>query len=46
LQAIADSWPNSMDVTSAKQEWGFKPRFNLAEMTTLMLTQLTIKLKI
>ena len=46
LQAIADSWPNSMDVISAKQEWGFKPRFNLAEMTTLMLKQLTIKLKI
>jgi nucleoside-diphosphate-sugar epimerase len=36
-QAIADSWPNSMDDSAARQEWGFAPRFNLASMTEDML---------
>ena len=40
LQKIADSWPNSMNVDSAKEEWGFKPKFDLAKMTIEMLNNL------
>lgn len=43
-QAIADSWPNSMDCSAAVDEWGFKPAYDLSSMTTDMLTQLRKKL--
>lgn len=36
-QAIADSWPNWMDDTCAREEWGWKPRYDLAAMTSEML---------
>ena len=36
-QAIADSWPDSLDCTAAKEEWGFAPKFNLDAMTLDML---------
>lgn len=36
-QAIADSWPNSIDATCAKDEWGFNPKYDLDSMTKLML---------
>lgn len=39
-QGIADSWPNSIDATAAKEEWGFHARFNLATMTEDMLKKL------
>lgn len=42
-QAIADSWPNSVDATCAKQEWGFKAEFNLEKMTSDMLAKLRQK---
>ena len=34
---IAESWPNSLDDTCARQEWGWKPEWDLAKMTTDML---------
>lgn len=34
---IAESWPNSLDDTCARQEWGWKPEWNLAKMTEDML---------
>ncbi|MCQ2331640.1 MAG: NAD-dependent epimerase/dehydratase family protein [Paludibacteraceae bacterium] len=37
-QSIADSWPNWMDDSCARKEWGFKPEFDLASMTVDMLT--------
>lgn len=43
-QAIADSWPNSIDATAAKQEWGFKAEFDLEQMTQDMLAKLREKL--
>ena len=43
-QAIADSWPNSLDDSAAREEWGFDPKYNLESMTKDMLKQLTIKL--
>ncbi|MFY0543776.1 L-threonine 3-dehydrogenase [Brevibacillus sp. H7] len=42
-QAIADSWPNSIDATAAKEEWGFQAEFDLQKMTSDMLTKLREK---
>ncbi|MDP7605192.1 MAG: NAD-dependent epimerase/dehydratase family protein [Alphaproteobacteria bacterium] len=39
-QAIADSWPRSLDVSVARADWGFEPRYDLAAMTADMLEQL------
>jgi len=39
-KAIAETWPNSMDDTCARQEWGWKPKYNLETMTVDMLTVL------
>ncbi len=39
-QAIADSWPISIDDTAARQEWGWNPDFGLEKMTIDMLTVL------
>ena len=36
-QAIADSWPNSVDDSAAREEWGWKPGYNLDSMTQDML---------
>jgi nucleoside-diphosphate-sugar epimerase len=43
-QAIADSWPRSLDDSAARQDWGFSPRFDLATMTADMLAMLREKL--
>ncbi|MDR1758398.1 MAG: NAD-dependent epimerase/dehydratase family protein [Bacteroidales bacterium] len=42
-QAIADSWPNSMDDHCAREEWGWKPSYNLDKMTEDMLKVLRTK---
>lgn len=42
-QSIADSWPNSLDATAAKEEWGFKAEYDLAKMTKDMLEKLSGK---
>ncbi|WP_138417658.1 L-threonine 3-dehydrogenase [Aquibacillus sediminis] len=39
-QAIADSWPNNIDVSAAKQEWGFQPKYDLTSITQDMLEKL------
>lgn len=39
-QAIADSWPKSIDDTYAQKEWGWKLQFDLAGMTIDMLKNL------
>ena len=36
-QAIADSWPNSVDDSAARKEWGWKPDYDLDAMTRDML---------
>lgn len=43
-QAIADSWPDSIDPTAAINEWGFKTNYDLDKMTVDMLSKLKIKL--
>ncbi len=44
-QAIADSWPQSIDDTEARKDWGWKPKYNLEKMTSIMLENLQKKLK-
>jgi nucleoside-diphosphate-sugar epimerase len=39
-QAIADSWPKSIDDTAARQEWGWKPDYDMDAMVKDMLTVL------
>jgi len=43
-QKIAESWPNSLDDSQAREEWGFSPKYNLASMTEDMLLTLINKL--
>ncbi|MDT3415501.1 nucleoside-diphosphate-sugar epimerase [Brevibacillus aydinogluensis] len=43
-QAIAESWPNSIDASAAREEWGFKAEYDLEKMTEDMLAKLRGKL--
>lgn len=36
-QAIADSWPDAVDDSAAREEWGWKPSYDLDTMTKDML---------
>jgi nucleoside-diphosphate-sugar epimerase len=38
-QAIADSWPRSIDDKAAQADWGWRPEFDLQAMGREMLTQ-------
>lgn len=40
-QAIADSWPDSIDDSAAREEWGWTPEYDLAKMTADMLSVLS-----
>ncbi len=44
-QAIADSWPDNMNDSCAREEWGWKPDFDLESMTVDMIKALKNKLK-
>ncbi|UCD13899.1 MAG: NAD-dependent epimerase/dehydratase family protein [Thermoplasmatales archaeon] len=39
-QDIADSWPRSIDDSAAREEWGWKPEYDLPTMTEDMLDNL------
>ena len=43
-QAIADSWPNKMDDSCARKEWGWNPQYDLEKMTDDMILNLKKKL--
>ncbi|RDE14500.1 MAG: NAD-dependent epimerase [Candidatus Thorarchaeota archaeon] len=43
-QAIADSWPKSIDDSVARKEWGWKPDYDLPSMTKDMIKKLKAKL--
>lgn len=44
-QAIADSWPRSLDDSAAREEWGWAEQYDLSAMTKDMLDNLRSKLK-
>lgn len=44
-QAIADSWPRSIDDTPAREDWGWAPQYDLPAMVEDMLMCLREKLK-
>jgi len=44
-QAIADSWPNSLDDSAAREEWGWSPDHDLESMVQEMLEQLGKRLR-
>lgn len=39
-QAIADSWPESIDDSAARQDWGWQPAYDLAALVSDMLHHL------
>ena len=39
-QTIADSWPKTIDDSAARREWGWKPSYDLSQMTKDMLDNL------
>ena len=39
-QKIADSWPNYMDDSAAREEWGWKPDYDISAMTAEMISVL------
>lgn len=43
-QGIADSWPDSLDDSAARDEWGWTPRHDLDTMVDDMLVNLSAKL--
>ena len=45
-QEIADSWPGSIDDSRARSDWGWKPDYDLSELTTAMLEGLRNTVKV
>jgi nucleoside-diphosphate-sugar epimerase len=43
-ESIAESWPDRMDDSCARAEWGWKPQYDLDKMTVDMLDKLDKKL--
>lgn len=43
-QQIADSWPESLDDSDARKDWGWKHEYDLSSMTTIMLQEIKKKL--
>ncbi len=44
-QSIADSWPDSIDDSRAREDWGWSPDFDLEKMTTYILQGLQVSVK-
>ncbi len=40
-QAIADSWPRSLDDSAAREEWGWVPKYDLGSMVRDMIEHIT-----
>ncbi len=40
-QAIADSWPNSMDDSAAREEWGWDPKYDMSAMVSDMIEKIS-----
>lgn len=44
-QQIADSWPESIDDSEARKDWGWKPEYDLGLMTQIMLKEVKKKIE-
>lgn len=44
-QAIADSWPSSIDDSKAREDWGWAHEYDLARMTADMLAQIAAQME-
>ncbi len=44
-QAIAESWPQSIDDSRARTDWGWEHQYDLAKMTEVMLREIENKIK-
>jgi nucleoside-diphosphate-sugar epimerase len=44
-QAIANSWPQTIDDSAARREWGWEPDYDLASMTQDMIEKLSARLQ-
>ena len=43
-QDIADTWPSSIDDSSARDDWGWKERYNLKDLVQIMLENVDVQL--
>ena len=43
-QAIADSWPKSIDDSAASTDWGWKARYGISEIVSVMLENVNVEL--
>lgn len=44
-QALADSWPESIDDSHARNDWGWKPEFDTERLVSTMISEIRAKLK-
>lgn len=44
-QAIADSWPKTIDDSKAREDWGWKPKFDLSRMSEELYKNIKKKIK-
>ena len=45
-QQIADTWPCSLDDQAARNDWGWKPQYDIKKMTRLMIDRLEKKYRL
>ena len=45
-QEIADSWPDSMDDSAAREEWNWAPEYDLPSMTRIMIEAVRKKFEV
>lgn len=43
-QAIADSWPSSIDDSAAREDWGWAEEYDLKKMVEVMLDKVDVQL--
>ena len=42
-QGLAESWPDAIDASAAKEQWGFNPKYDLERMTVEMINAIKEK---